>query len=111
MGFSHVVMIDCHGQHAPMLNIVTKLIADEYDYYYVVASPLTFSAKEFNEVRKSKRGGVSHSCEWETSLVMKISPELVREDLFTDVDAMRYQTEFVGADTALGGQKVTWRCV
>lgn len=108
MGFSHVVMIDCHGQHAPMLNIVTKLIADEYDYYYVVASPLTFSAKEFNEVRKSKRGGVSHSCEWETSLVMKISPELVREDLFTDVDAMRYQTEFVGADTALGGQKVTW---
>ena len=51
MGFSNVVMIDCHGQHAPMLNIVTKLIADEYNYYYVVASPLTFSAKEFNEVQ------------------------------------------------------------
>ena len=108
MGFKHVVMIDCHGQHAPMLNIVTKLIADEYDYYYVVASPLTFSAKEFNEVRKSARGGVSHSCEWEASMIMKISPELAHEDLFTDMDAMRYQTEFVGADTALGGQKVCW---
>ena len=39
---------------------------------------------------------------------MLISPELVLEDQFTDVDAMRYQTEFISADTALGGQKVVW---
>ena len=108
MGFRKAVMIDCHGQHAPMLNIVTKLIADEYDMYYTVASPLTFSAKEFNEVRKSERGGVSHACEWEASLIMKINPELVRTELFTDRDKMKYQTEFVSADTALGGQKVVW---
>ena len=108
MGFKKVVMIDCHGQHAPMLNIATKLIADEYDMYYVVASPLTFSAKEFNEVRKSDRGGVSHACEWETSLIMRISPELAYTELFTDVDKMKYHNEFVSADTALGGQKVVW---
>lgn len=108
MGFSKVVMIDCHGQHGPMLNIVTKMIADEYKMYYVVASPLTFSAKEFNEVRKSPRGGVSHAGEWEASLLLLISPDLVHEDLFTDEDAMKYHTEFVSADTALGGQKVVW---
>ncbi|MCR5004716.1 MAG: creatininase family protein [Clostridiales bacterium] len=108
MGFTHLVMVDCHGQHGPMLNIVTKLIADEYGYYYTVTSPLTFSAKEFNEVRKSPRGGVSHSGEWEASMVMKISPELVHPDKFTDVDLQRYQTEFVSGDTALGGQKVVW---
>ena len=29
MGFSKLFMLDCHGQHGPMLNVVTKLIADE----------------------------------------------------------------------------------
>ncbi|MEA4854256.1 MAG: creatininase family protein [Christensenella sp.] len=108
MGFSKVVMIDCHGQHGPMLNVVTKMIADEYSYYYVVASPLTFSSKEFNEVRKSDRGGVSHACEWEASLILRISPELAHPELFTDEDKMKYQTDFVSADTAFGGQKVCW---
>ena len=41
-------------------------------------------------------------------MVMKISPELVHPDKFTDVDLQRYQTEFVSGDTALGGQKVVW---
>lgn len=108
MGFNKVVMIDCHGQHAPMLNVVTKLIADEFSKYFVVASPLAFSAKEFNQIRKSARGGVSHACEWEASIIMKINPELARTELFTDIDRMRYQTDFVSADTALGGQKVCW---
>lgn len=108
MGFSKLVMIDCHGQHGPMLNIVTKQIADEYGYYYAVASPLVFSREAFNRVRKSPRGGVSHAGEWEASLVMRISPELAHTDKFTNTDAMRYQTEFVAGDTALGGQKVCW---
>ena len=108
MGFDKVVMIDCHGQHAPMLNVVTKLIADEYDMYYVVASPLAFSASEFNEVRKSGRGGVSHACEWEASVMMRIEPDLVYTELFTDVDKMKYHTEFVAADSIMGGQKVVW---
>ena len=108
MGFSKAVLVDCHGQHAPMLNVATKMIADSHDMYYVVASPLTFSAKEFNEARKSPRGGVSHACEWEASMIMRIDPELARTELFTDKDSMKYQTDFVSADSALGGQKVVW---
>ena len=34
MGFSKLFMLDCHGQHGPMLNMVTKLIADEFGYYW-----------------------------------------------------------------------------
>jgi len=108
MGFKKLVMIDCHGQHAPMLNIVTKQIADEYGYYYAVASPLVFSKEDFNKVRKSPRGGVSHAGEWEASLMMKISPELANIDKFTNKDTMNYQTEFIAGDTALGSQKVVW---
>lgn len=108
MGFSKLIMLDCHGQHNPMLNIVTKLIADEYQKYYVVASPLALSSKEFNEIRKSERGGVCHACEWETSLIMYISPDAVKTELLTDEDALRHHSDFVSGDSAMGGQKVVW---
>ena len=106
-GFTKIVMLDCHGQHAPMLNIVTKLIADEFNVYPAVTSPLTMSAAEFNKIRKSEKGGVLHACEWETS-VMLCFTDLVQMDKAVDVDIMRYHSEFVAGDSASGGQKVTW---
>lgn len=108
MGFNKLIMIDCHGQHHPMLNSVTKMIADEYDKYFAVASPFTMTAENFNKIRKSPRGGVSHAGEWETSMIMYISPELVHTDKFTDIDKLKYHTKFVAGDSVSGGQKVTW---
>ena len=86
MGFKKLFMLDCHGQHAPMLNVVTKMIADKYGYYYTTATPVPFMREEFNAVRKSDRGGTSHAGEMEASMILHISPELVRTDKFTDVD-------------------------
>jgi creatinine amidohydrolase len=108
MGFSKLMMLDCHGQHGPMLNMATKLIADEYGYYYTVASPVAFSAAEFNQIRKSPRGGCSHAGEWETSLIMLISPELVKTDKFVSDDRLQHHSEFIAGDACLGGQKVVW---
>lgn len=108
MGFSKLMMLDCHGQHSPMLNIVTKQIADEYGFYYTVASPYTMTAKEFNTFRKSELGGVSHACEWETSIIMLASPELVHPDQFTDEDKMLYHSNYVAGDSVAGSQKVVW---
>lgn len=108
MGFKKLFMLDGHGQHAPMLNIVTKLIADEYKYYYSTACYVSFIKDEFNAVRKSERGGCSHAGEMEASLIMYISPELVKTDLFTDIDKMKYQSKYVAGDLSLGSQKVVW---
>ena len=108
MGFSKLMMLDCHGQHNPMLNMVTKLIADEYGYYYSVVGPVALSKDEFNAVRESERGGCSHSGEWEASLDLYYSPELVHTEEFTDVDALKHHTKFVGGDACLGGQRVVW---
>ena len=106
-GFKKIVMLDCHGQHAPMLNIVTKRIADQYDAYPAVTSPLTMSAEKFKTFRKSEKGGVLHACEWETS-VMLVFSDLVKTDKYVNVDIMRYHSDFVAGDSAWGGQKVTW---
>jgi creatinine amidohydrolase len=108
MGFEKLFMLDCHGQHGPMLNMVTKLIADEYGYYYSCATPIPFFAEEFNKIRKSDRGGASHACEYEASLIMHISPELVKPELFTGEDALKHHSKFVSGDAVLGGQKVVW---
>lgn len=107
MGFKKIIMLDCHGQHAPMLNIVTKDIADNYGVYIAVTSPLVFSAKEFNEVRKSKHGGVLHACEWETSLMLYFTDRVIMDEA-TDEDIMRYHSEYVAGDSASGAQKVVW---
>lgn len=108
MGFNKLIMLDCHGQHAPMLNCVTKMIADEFKKYFVVASPYKMTAENFNAIRKSPIGGVSHACEWETSMIMRISPELVKTDKITGIDSMKYHTKFVAGDSVMGSQKVIW---
>lgn len=108
MGFSKLFMLDCHGQHGPMLNMVTKQIADEYGYYYTTATPIAFCAAEFNAVRESPRGGCSHAGEYETSLLLHISPELVKTELFYPDDILKHHSNYIAGDALLGGQKAVW---
>ena len=108
MGFTKLMMLDCHGQHNPMLNMATKLIADEYNVYYSVVGPVALSREEFNRVRESPKGGCSHAGEWEASLILYFNSELVHDELFTDVDLLKHQTRFVAGDACYGGQKVIW---
>lgn len=108
MGFRKLMMLDCHGQHGPMLHCVIKMIADTFNCYYTVASPFKVTADDFNAFRKSERGGVSHAGEWETSMVLFAYPNLVRREKFTNVDHIKYHSKFVAGDSVMGGQKVTW---
>ena len=106
MGFKKIVMLDCHGQHAPFLNVVTKEIADKYGLYIVSTSPLNFSLEGFNKVRTSPRGGVCHACEWETSMMLKCS-DYVKTDKIID-EPIQYHSDFVAGDGAMSGQRVVW---
>lgn len=108
MGFTRLVMLDCHGHHNGLLTTVTRELCDECDKAVAVISPAAFSRDQFNAVRKSAQGGAIHSGEWETSLILHISPEVVDMSKATNVDIMRYHSEFVAGDTFLGRQRVTW---
>jgi creatinine amidohydrolase len=108
MGFKKVVLLDCHGHHDALLKTVMREIADDYNVYIAITSPAGFSTKRFQEIRKSERGGAIHGCEWETSLIMYYRDDLVKESEFTNVDIMRYNSEFVAGDNFTGGQKVVW---
>lgn len=108
MGFRKLVMLDCHGHHSGPLNTVAREICDACGIAPAIISPATMSRDAFNAVRKSPQGGAIHAGEWETSLILHIAPETVHMDRATNVDTMRYHSEFVAGDNFLGSQKVVW---
>ena len=108
MGFKKIVLIDAHGHHNGILRTVSREIFDKYDIAIAITSPAIFSKEIFQKIRKSKIGGSIHGGEWETSLLLYLTPNLVRMKEATDEDIMRYHTEFVAGDNFEGSQKVTW---
>jgi len=108
MGFTRLVMLDCHGHHNGALSTVARELCDECDKAVAVISPATMSRDAFNAIRKSGQGGAIHAGEWETSLILHIDPEAVDMSKATNVDVMRYHSDFVAGDTFLGKQRVNW---
>ncbi len=107
MGFRKLVLLDCHGHHAGPLRVVNRELCDAHDTAVAILSPARLSADAFNEVRRSGQGGSIHGGEWETSLVLHISPEVVDMDA-AQPEPMLYHSEFVAGDNFMGSQQVTW---
>jgi len=107
MGFNKLVMLDCHGHHSGSLNVVSRELCDACGKAVAIISPAALSRDEFNAVRKSSQGGAIHACEWETSILLHISPEVVDLSKIAD-EPMRYHSDFVAGDNFLGRQQVTW---
>lgn len=108
MGFNKLALLDAHGHHSGPLNTVSRELCDACDKSIAVISPAALSRDEFNEIRDSPQGGAIHADEWETSLVLHISPEVVDMSKATDADTMRYHSDFVAGDGFKGRQRVTW---
>jgi creatinine amidohydrolase len=108
MGFEKLVLLDCHGHHSGPLNTVSREICDACDKAIAIISPAVLSKDEFNAIRKSAQGGAIHAGEWETSLLLHVSPEVVDMTMAPSGDEMRYHSEFVAGDNFIGKQRVTW---
>ena len=108
MGFQKLAILDCHGGHGGPLNTVSRELCDATDKAVAILSPFVMARDEFNAARKSPAGGVLHACEFETSLVLHISPEVVDMSKASNEDFMNYHSDFVAGDNCLGQQRVTW---
>lgn len=108
MGFDKLALLDCHGHHSGPLNTVSRELCDACDKAIAVISPARLSRDAFQSVRRSPQGGAIHAGEWETALLLYLSPEVVDMSKATDEDAMRYHSEFVAGDGFMGSQQVTW---
>ena len=107
MGFNKVMMVDCHGQHKPLLNMISKEIADDTGVYMSITSPAIFSKSEYEKYRTTKHGGSCHGGEWETSVLLYFGRKV---DMSKAVgsDALRYHSDNGAGDATHGSQRVVW---
>lgn len=81
LGFDALVLLNGHGGNISLVNAAVSTIGTEHDT--VEVSSLTYFqlANSFiDEIRDSGAGGISHGGEFETSLMLHLRPDLVRED-------------------------------
>ena len=104
MGFTKIIMLDCHGNHDCLLRLVMREIADKHNVYTMTLSPMNLSLKTYNAIKRDPEGDI-HGGEWETSAMLHIAPDLVDMTQATNVDAIRCNTPLRGPVSAWGLQK------
>jgi len=108
MGFYRIVLVSSHGNHDGIIKQLVRNVADQYKVWIAAIPPYSFAGEEFYRVRKSKPGGAIHAGEFETALMLYYDRP-VDMSKATDVDLMRYSSEFSPADHFCGKSKpVTW---
>lgn len=81
-GFKTIVILNSHGGNQGIGQVLTeKLGLAHPDCQLVFLTWWKTAHDALAAIRESAYGGVNHACEFETSLMMHIAPESVREDL------------------------------
>ena len=108
MGFKKIVILNSHGHHPGIINVVLREVSDRYGVHVASISNLPAMCKEeYAKIRKSAPGGSIHGGEWETSLMLALN-QPVKMNKATRKDIFRYCSEFVPADSFSGSKKVDW---
>lgn len=107
MGFRKLIVVSTHGPNGDVARLAAREVFDRTGVGIVVSIPHNLVAKRFNQFRRSKAGGTSHACEYETSLLMHFGYP-VDLSLTSDRDSVKTHNEWVAGDMLLGGGKVSW---
>ncbi len=85
-GFRLFLVVNGHGGNAGLIDVLAAKLGHRFHGRARIACLTYFSLArpDIAELRESKPGGMGHACEFETSLMMYLRPELV--------DAARAQT-------------------
>jgi len=107
MGFDKMIVVSTHGPHGDVARMAARDVFDRTGASVVVSIPHTMVAKQFAELRKSKVGGASHACEYETSLLMHFGYPISLNGL-DDRDTVNVCNEWVSGDMINGRGCVNW---
>lgn len=106
MGFRKLVIISAHGPHGDISRLAAREVFDRTGVGVVVTQPHTMVVPTLKKVRKSKLGGASHACEYETSLMLHYGYPVDLTGL-DDRDAIKACNEWIAGDLC-GSGKVNW---
>ncbi len=82
-GFDAIFFLNGHGGNASVVNSAVKTVGTAHPDVEVLATTYYYLAEPIaEELRDSEYGGMSHAGEFETSLMLHIEPNLVREEKY-----------------------------
>lgn len=86
MGFQTFMWVNGHGSNDTVAQLAARKLNIETPTRAAMTASYLLAAmvEREHKIRTSGPGGVCHACEFETSLVMHLQPDLVREELIAD---------------------------
>jgi creatinine amidohydrolase len=95
-GYKRLLILNGHGGNIDTMQSALRLLQPRYpDRLLTAASYWDLASKELAEIASGPRKQMGHACEFETSMIMALRPELVRQDQIKD--------DVEAADPALRG--------
>jgi creatinine amidohydrolase len=92
-GFKRILIINGHGGNIDGFHMALRQLAVEFPLALLAGvSYWDFAAKEIAASLDGKLKNVGHACEFETSLMMYLRPELVRKSEIAD-DSLLFESE------------------
>jgi creatinine amidohydrolase len=93
-GLRRQLIVNGHGGNTALLAAVVQQLGFDEPVLAVAIDYYTFARDAAAEVRESPPGGMSHACEFETSLMLHLRPESVRrERIVSEIVSPRYAAE------------------
>jgi creatinine amidohydrolase len=84
-GFRKIFLVNGHAPNISSLDVAANRITNEGNSLVAVANYWSFGRSQINEIREAKeKGGMSHACEFETSLYLALHPERVQMEKAID---------------------------
>jgi creatinine amidohydrolase len=84
-GYQRVMLLNGHGGNIDTMHVALRRLQPRFrDRALTAASYWELAEKELAALAEGKRKGMGHACEFETSMVLAVRPDLVRRDEIRD---------------------------
>lgn len=82
-GFKNILIVNTHGGNQFSIGVVAEELGHTYQNCNIAhTSWWRLGGADFEKLNESGFGGVGHACEFETSLIMYLEPNLLRQHSF-----------------------------
>ena len=84
-GFRRMLILNSHGGNQAINAVLSEQLGQRHgDAEFVVANWWSLAAADLAKIQEGGLGSVGHACEFETSIIQQIAPELVDLDKASD---------------------------